>query len=84
MSRRQLIFFSRWGLQHDMVTLPKSVRRERLLENANVHEIEISKEDMAILDGLDEHLVTDWYVLSIIRSKRLLSNTLCRDPTETP
>ena len=45
-----------------MITLPKSVRRERLLENASVENIEISDEDMKIMDALDEHLVTDWYV----------------------
>lgn len=45
-----------------MITLPKSVRQERLIENANVAEYEISQEDLAVLDALDEHLVTDWYV----------------------
>lgn len=50
----------KWGLQHNMITLPKSVRRERLLENASVENIEISDEDMKIMDALDEHLVTDW------------------------
>ncbi|KAI1765321.1 aldo-keto reductase family 1 member E1 [Hypoxylon sp. FL1150] len=50
----------RWSLQHGFVPLPKSVRRERLLENANVGWFEISKEDMETLDGLDEGLVTDW------------------------
>ncbi|KFH48425.1 putative oxidoreductase-like protein [Hapsidospora chrysogenum ATCC 11550] len=50
----------RWGLQHNMITLPKSVRRERLLENADVGGFEISEADMAAMDGLDEHLVTDW------------------------
>lgn len=54
-----------------MVTLPKSVRRERLLENASVETIEISDEDMKIMDALDEHLVTDWYVV------RLGSQVLC-------
>lgn len=43
-----------------MVTLPKSVRRERLLENASVEGVEISAEDMKIMDALDENLVTDW------------------------
>lgn len=48
-----------------MITLPKSVRRERLLENASVENIEISDEDMKIMDALDEHLVTDWYVFPV-------------------
>ncbi|KAF5521576.1 putative oxidoreductase [Colletotrichum aenigma] len=52
--------FVRWSLQHEMITLPKSVRQERLIENADVGNFEISKEDLAVLDGLDERLVTDW------------------------
>ncbi|KAI0482623.1 aldo-keto reductase family 1 member E1 [Xylariaceae sp. FL0804] len=50
----------RWSLQHGLVPLPKSTRRERLLENADVGALEISAADMARLDGLDEYLVTDW------------------------
>ncbi|RYP07108.1 hypothetical protein DL764_002740 [Monosporascus ibericus] len=50
----------RWSLQHGLVPLPKSVRRERLLENADVGSFEISDKDMARLDALDEVLVTDW------------------------
>ncbi|KEY73921.1 hypothetical protein S7711_07764 [Stachybotrys chartarum IBT 7711] len=50
----------KWGLQHNMVTLPKSVKKERLIENADVERINISKEDMSVMDGLDENLVTDW------------------------
>lgn len=53
-------FTCSWSLQHEMITLPKSVRQERLIENADVGNFEISKEDLAVLDGLDERLVTDW------------------------
>ncbi|KAF4839148.1 putative oxidoreductase [Colletotrichum tropicale] len=52
--------FVRWSLQHEMITLPKSVRQERLIENASVGNFEISKDDLAVMDGLDERLVTDW------------------------
>ncbi|CAN8104663.1 unnamed protein product [Discula destructiva] len=52
--------FVRWSLQHDMVTLPKSAKRERLVENVQVNGFEVEEADMAILDGLDENLVTDW------------------------
>jgi diketogulonate reductase-like aldo/keto reductase len=45
-----------------MVTLPKTVRKGRMIENANVSYFEISADDMAAMDGLDEKLVTDWYV----------------------
>lgn len=50
----------RWSLQHGLVPLPKSAKRERLLENAQVGGFEISAEDMETMDGLDEKLVTDW------------------------
>ncbi|KAH8198618.1 hypothetical protein TruAng_007208 [Truncatella angustata] len=50
----------RWSLQHGLVPLPKSARKERLIDNVKVGGFEISDEDMSKMDGLDEHLVTDW------------------------
>ena len=44
----------RWALQHDLVVIPKSVRRERIVENAAVFDFSLSAEDMAVLDALDE------------------------------
>lgn len=52
--------FVRWSLQHDLITLPKSAQKERLIENASVDWFQISAGDMQRLDGLDENLVTDW------------------------
>jgi hypothetical protein len=48
----------RWSLQHGYVPLPKSVRKERIIENGNIGHFEISAEDMKAMDGLDEYLVT--------------------------
>ncbi|KAK1779058.1 NADP-dependent oxidoreductase domain-containing protein [Copromyces sp. CBS 386.78] len=50
----------RWSLQKGFVTLPKSVKKERLVENADVGGFELADEDVKRLDGLDEKLVTDW------------------------
>src|SRR3990172_4358583 len=50
----------RWALQHQLVVIPKSARRERILENADVSDFEITKEDMQILDGFNENLRTCW------------------------
>lgn len=50
----------RWSIQHGFVTLPKSVKQERLVSNADVGGFDISNQDMEILDGLDEKFVTDW------------------------
>jgi len=50
----------RWSLQHGFVPLPKSVRKERIEENAKVEHFEIDSADMQRLGALDEYLVTDW------------------------
>ncbi|KAG8527852.1 uncharacterized protein KY384_006768 [Bacidia gigantensis] len=50
----------RWSLQHGYVPLPKSVTPHRIIENGQVHDVEIEAFDMEKLDALDEHLVTDW------------------------
>lgn len=43
----------RWILQHDVVTIPKSVHVERIRENADVFDFELSEREMAVIDGLD-------------------------------
>jgi diketogulonate reductase-like aldo/keto reductase len=42
----------RWCLQHKILPLPKSVNRERMIENANVFDFLISPEDMDYIDKL--------------------------------
>jgi diketogulonate reductase-like aldo/keto reductase len=49
----------RWCLQRDLVVLPKSTHRERIVENAGVFDFTLSDEDMAELDGLDTTGGTD-------------------------
>ena len=44
----------RWDLQHEVVTIPKSVHPNRIAENAQIFDFEISREDMLTLDALDE------------------------------
>jgi methylglyoxal/glyoxal reductase len=48
----------RWALEKDYVVIPKSVRRERILENANVFDFSLSAESVRRLDGLNENLRT--------------------------
>ena len=48
----------RWSLQKGYVPLPKSVKRQRIVENADIGGFEIEGADMKAMDGLDEYLVT--------------------------
>lgn len=43
----------RWGVQHDLVVLPKSTHRERIVENGRIFDFTLSDDDMAELDALD-------------------------------
>jgi diketogulonate reductase-like aldo/keto reductase len=44
----------RYCLQKGWVPLPKSDNPERIMENANVYDFELTNEEMEILDGLDQ------------------------------
>ncbi|KAI5203624.1 Aldo/keto reductase [Aureobasidium subglaciale] len=50
----------RWSVQHGYVPLPKSVKKERIVQNGDIGGFEIEADDMKKMDGLDEYLVTDW------------------------
>lgn len=43
----------RWLTQRGVVAIPKSVRKERMEENFNVFDVELSQEDMAAIATLD-------------------------------
>ncbi len=45
----------RWDLQNGVVTIPKSVRESRIIENANVFDFELTAEDMAKIDALNKN-----------------------------
>ena len=43
----------RWHIQHGHVIFPKSMHRERMQENLDIFDFELSSDEMASLDGLD-------------------------------
>lgn len=43
----------RWDLQKGVVTIPKSIHKERIETNADIFDFEISDDDMARIDALD-------------------------------
>lgn len=44
----------RWLTQRDIVTIPKTVRKERMEENLNIFDFELSEEDMNKIATLNE------------------------------
>jgi len=43
----------RWMIQHDVVTIPKSQNKGRIIENLNVFDFELTDMQMAAIDALD-------------------------------
>ncbi|OYN79357.1 aldo/keto reductase [Mycolicibacterium sphagni] len=43
----------RWHMQHGVIAIPKSASPQRMTENINVFDFELSGEEMAAIDGLD-------------------------------
>lgn len=41
----------RWSIQHGFLPLPKSVTAERIAENINIFDFELSEDDMLLIDG---------------------------------
>ena len=50
----------RWGIEHGLVVIPKSTREERIRENSQVFDFDISDDDMRSLDSLNEDLRLNW------------------------
>lgn len=44
----------RWDLQHGVVTIPKSIKEHRIIENADIFDFELSQEDMDKIDALNK------------------------------
>jgi diketogulonate reductase-like aldo/keto reductase len=43
----------RWGLQHRRSVIPKSTKPNRIAENFNVFDFELSADEITAIDGLD-------------------------------
>lgn len=45
----------RWDLQNGVVTIPKSTKEHRIIENASVFDFELQKEDMELINDLNQN-----------------------------
>ncbi|MDQ0113371.1 aldo/keto reductase [Paenibacillus harenae] len=45
----------RWNLQRGVVTIPKSTKEQRIIENANVFDFELTSDDMEQIEALNEN-----------------------------
>lgn len=45
----------RWDLQNDVVTIPKSVNKQRIAENASIFDFELSAEDMEKINRMNRN-----------------------------
>lgn len=46
----------RWDLQHGIVTIPKSTKEHRIIENSNVFDFELSESELSRIDALNQNL----------------------------
>ncbi|MCM3004687.1 aldo/keto reductase [Priestia koreensis] len=44
----------RWDLQTEVVTIPKSVKEQRIIQNADIFDFELSQDDMSKIEALNE------------------------------
>jgi diketogulonate reductase-like aldo/keto reductase len=50
----------RWAIQQEIVVIPKSAWKERIIENANVFDFELDESDKKVLNNLDEGFRVSW------------------------
>lgn len=43
----------RWHLQNDVIAIPKSVHRHRIIGNSNIFDFELTRSEMDVIDGLN-------------------------------
>ena len=45
----------RWDVQNGIITIPKSTKEHRIVENAAIFDFELTKEDMKLIDDLNQN-----------------------------
>ena len=63
----------RWHLQRGVIAIPKSIHKERMVENFHIADFMLSEEDMALIASMDTHRSLILEVKSPQETKRLYS-----------
>jgi diketogulonate reductase-like aldo/keto reductase len=50
----------RWALEKGFIVIPKSVKENRIRENADIFDFSITEDDMKYLESFNENLITGW------------------------
>jgi len=50
----------RWAIEHNLVVIPKSAHKNRIIENADIFDFSLDESAMKILDNLDEGFRYSW------------------------
>lgn len=51
----------RWAIQHDLIVIPKTTHPDRMKENADIFDFELSPEECIQIDSLDTEEHAIWY-----------------------
>jgi Aldo/keto reductases, related to diketogulonate reductase len=51
----------RWDLQRGVITIPKSVHEERIIQNADIFDFELNPNDVKLINGFDIDKRSLWY-----------------------
>ena len=54
-NKNQVQIVLRWDLQRGVLTIPKSINQQRIEDNANIFDFELSSDDMIAIDALDRN-----------------------------
>ena len=61
----------RWDLQNEVVTIPKSIKEHRIIENADIFDFELSQEEMEKISALNKDERVESGRASVLRKTAL-------------
>ena len=69
----------RWLVQRGIVPLAKTVRKERMLENIDIFDFQLSEEDMKTITNMNKDMVYAAFYQLMVEPDKYIGKTLCID-----